>query len=791
MNVLLHGHDPSEFTVAAQQLNDSQIRLYKRQDGKISHHDVEFFPFFFLSDKTLLSGFDRKHWLKDLAGNNFYNVLAVFTRWADAWEGIRVVMERYRKTASGRVESYSDAPVLHFRPDPVTQYLMQSGLTLFKGLEFHDLQRMQISFVSQASRNNRSDPRKTEDRILAIGLSDSTGWSEVLDGRKFDESALLRRLAEIIKDRDPDVLEGHNLFGHDLPFLMQRYALNEIPFSVGRDDSEPKLLQARGGGQEPDQDSRLFEIVGRHAVDTFMLAEVYDFSRRNLESLDLQSLATHFSQDDKSRVSVPPQDLPSAWRDDPPRVLALLRQNVSDIRYLSANLSPSSFYLTQMVPLSYGAVVRTGSAVKIESLLIREYLRQKHSLPRPERGSQTTGGYADLYMTGIFDNVVLADVESLYPSIILEKSITPATDQLGIFPLLLKDLVSMRLDAKRQMKESKEKDGRSRYDALQSSFKILINSFYGYLGYARGLFNDYRKADEITKTGQELLRRIVQQIELHNGTVLEVDTDGVFFIPPDNVSTDEEVDSLVDRISRSLPQGINLVSSGRFRKMMSYKKKNYALLEADGMLTIKGSSLVSRSMERFLRRFVRLAISNLLDGNMNGLHALHGSVHNDLITHHWEAADFCRTETIHDSFSIYERDVGEGKRNPAAAYEVVRRAGRIVKPGDRVSYYVTGISGTVRISENCRLAEEWDPNFPDENTQYYLARLNEATSKFDPFFTPEDFRSIFTVEDLFGFDAGKIRTIQRKVASETDAPSPLDEQERAEFRIWLGENETE
>jgi DNA polymerase elongation subunit (family B) len=337
------------------------------------------------------------------------------------------------------------------------------------------------------------------------------------------------------------------------------------------------------------------------------------------------------------------------------------------------------------------------------------------------------------------------------------------------------------------MKESKDARERARHDALQSSFKILINSFYGYLGYARGIFNDYRKADEITKTGQELLRRIVQQIELYNGTVLEVDTDGVFFIPPDNVSTDEEVHSLIDRISASLPQGINLVSSGRFRKMMSYKKKNYALLEPDGLLTIKGSSLISRSMERFLRRFIRNAISRLLDGDIAGLHALYGSIYHDLVSHHWEASDFCRTETIHDSFAIYERDVGDGKRNPSASYEVARQAGRVIKPGDRISYYVTGTSAAVKISENCSLAEEWDQNFPDENTQYYLARLNEATTKFEPFFEPQDFRSIFTIEDLFGFDAGRIETVRKKVASETDAPSPLDDQERAEFRIWLGE----
>ncbi|HEX9615030.1 MAG TPA: DNA polymerase domain-containing protein, partial [Bacteroidota bacterium] len=375
----------------------------------------------------------------------------------------------------------------------------------------------------------------------------------------------------------------------------------------------------------------------------------------------------------------------------------------------------------------------------------------------------------------------------LYPSIILSRTIRPGSDQLEIFDKLLEELVSMRLDAKRAMNISVERDLRDRYDALQSSFKILINSFYGYLGYSRALFNDYRKADEITKAGQALLRKIAQQIGLYNGRVLEVDTDGVFFVCPDNVTGKDQESALVERISDSLPEGIRLVAAGRFLKMMSYKKKNYALLDYDNSLIIRGSSLISRSMERFLRRYLRLAISNLLDENFSGLHLLYASFHHDITAHRWEAIDFCRTETIHDPFAVYEREIGEKKRNPAAAYEVARLAGLVVRPGDRVSYYVTGTSAGVKISENCKLMEEWDPNFPDENTHYYLSRLDEATSKFEVFFSPEDFRRIFTVDDLFGFEAGGISMLRLPVAPESkDAPSAAEHDPR-EFKIWLGE----
>ena len=786
MDPLLTGYDSTTQIVACNLLNDQQIRVYTRSGSAVETRDVDFFPFFFLRDGKLLDGFDRKHWLKELAGSNYYKYLAVFTRWNDLWDAVRVSLEQFNKTASASVTNYTEGDFLFLRPDPVAQYLMQSGMTLFKGMEFNDLRRLQISFASNASKGPVSDPRKTEDRILGIALSDTTGWHEILDGRKLEEKELLGRFIALIRERDPDIVEGHNLFAHDLPYLLQRCALHELDCSIGRDGSEPKLLASRGPVPEFEMDSGVYELAGRHFVDTLLQVEYYDFSKRSLESFDLASLSLHFGLPTEKAAFIRARDISVLWREKPRQVLEGLRVNTATIKAVSDHLSPSSFHLAQMVPLSYGTIARTGSAAKIESLLVREYLRLKHSIPRPEQGSQTTGGYADIFMTGVFEDVVHADVESLYPSIMLSRSIQPKTDDLRVFSRLLRELVQLRLDAKHLMKKSSDRTDKARLDALQMAFKILINSFYGYLGYARGLFNDYRKADEVTKAGQELLREIVHHIELYNGQVVEVDTDGVYFLPPDNVVGEEHEDSLVARISQSLPEGINLVTAGRFRKMMSYKKKNYAILDEKEGLIIKGSSLTSRSMEPFLRRFLRQAIAYLLDSNVDALHLLYGTLRNDIVDHRWDALRFCRTETIHDPFFVYEREIGSGKRNPAAVYEVARLAGLHTKPGDRISYYVTGNAANVKISEHCRLAEEWDSNFPDENTAYYLGRLEEATQKFADFFSPEDFRALFSSDDLFGFDPKGITIISAKVAP-TPEQAPPTEENRGEFRIWIDE----
>ncbi len=783
MDVVLHGQNDTPGIVAVQQLDEQHVRMYARDHGKISYSDTDFFPFFFLSSGGLIDGFPKRYWLKELAGSNFYRTIVAFQRWNDMWEAVRFVLARHNKTAVRRVGSYTESDILLLRPDPVTQFLMQSGITLFKGMTISDLHRLQISIQVLGKGGKPSNASKTEDRIVTIGLSDSTGWEEVIHGRKHSEPEMLADFVQLLHERDPDVIEGHSLFQHILPYLLKRFELNGMECTIGRDGSTIKTSSPRGAPAEREFENAFFEVPGRHLVDISLLAQTYDFSKRSLDGFSLRHLSAHFGIPDQQRIAIPRERMSAAWAEDPGRVCEFTLQEARETRVVSDRLSPSYFFMAQMCPLSYGTLCRTGSAIKIESLLLREYIRQKHSVPKPQSGAQTSGGYTDVFQTGLLQGVLHADIESLYPSVMLSKAIKPSTDALGVFQVLLRDLTTKRLEAKRSMQQAQQETTRARYDALQSSLKILINSFYGYLGYARGLFNDYPRADEVTTAGQEYLRTIIKQVELYNGRVIEVDTDGLFFTPPDNVRGNEQEEVFVQKIGSTLPEGINLVLAGRYKKMLSYKKKNYALLDYDERLSIKGSALISRSLERFAKSYLHLCISRLLGEDLEGMHNLYSSFRKDITSHKWDVLDFARTETLHDSLERYTLEVREEKRKPSAAYEVARRAGLAFRSGDRVSYYVTGGASGVKIIDNCKLAEEWDPNFPDENTAYYLDRLDEASNKFEVFFEREEFKRIFSADDLFGFSAEGITIINRFKGSIDQASA--EGEESPQFGIWL------
>ena len=732
------------------------MRLYRREATStgLQTENVPFYPFFFLSDMQLLRGFPRQRYLcQTLKGNNDYRFLVVFHTWQAHWDAVRH-LEEVTQSTERRPEQ------LYLIPNPAQQYLMQTGRTLFKDMTFDDIHRLQLDievFASEAFPH----AQRAADRIIVIGLADNRGWQHILDGRTLPEPIMLQELVRLIQERDPDVIEGHNIYAFDFAYIMARCERYGIPFTIGRDGSVPRVFASSMRFAERTVDFPALDIAGRHVVDTYFQVMSFDVYKRDLPDYTLKTAARYFGFAAPERTYIAGQDIARVWQTQPERLIDYTRDDVIETARLARHLSGSTFYLTQMLPMPYGQVARTGPAAKIEALLVREYLRQRYALPRRQRGGQMAGGYTDVFVTGVVGPIVYADVESLYPSIMLNYNVRPRTDELDLFQALLRRLTELRLTTKRQMQSATTAEERSALDAQQSSYKILINSFYGQLGFSMAIFNDFDEADRVAVTGQDILRTIIAAIRRDGGTVVEVDTDGVLFVPPTAVQGEEAERVFLERLNTEMPPGIRIGFDGRFRKMLSYKMKNYALLTYDGSLKFKGSSLVSRSVERFGRQFVVDAIALLLEENIQGLHDLYLATHTRILQHAWTVEDFARTETLKETIEQYQADVDAGRRTRSATYELaIARAaqtGQPVRKGDRITYYITGSGSGVTAFANACLADAWDATRPDENTDHYLKRLDEFAGKFAVFFTPEDFQQVFAPEGLFGFSAAGIR----------------------------------
>src|SRR5258708_2458296 len=286
------------------------------------------------------------------------------------------------------------------------------------------------------------------------------------------------------------------------------------------------------------------------------------------------------------------------------------------------------------------------------------------------------------------------------------------------------------------------------FHALQNTFKILINSFYGYLGFAQGHFADFDAAARVTQIGRDLLKKMIDWLNKQGAKVIEVDTDGIYFVPPSSVeagvspakskrhaagtaaATENEIQELQEGLAKELPKGIEVEFDEQFEAMFSYKAKNYALLTRDGDVIIKGGALKSRGLEKFQRVFLEEMIKLIMEGKPEAIADLRNQFEKKIRNREWKIDMLMKTDTLQDSLEKYRAKIAGSARNRPAAYELALASGRAYKPGDQISYYIKSTPKKVAAYEAARLASDFDHQNRDESVDYYVAKLDELVKKF-------------------------------------------------------------
>ncbi len=734
-NQLLFGSDQTPRIVAIELGDTGTVKVYRRDgDGSTTCEIEPFHPFVWADSDVMDLGIEAEK----LAGNLKFGWRVI----ANSWKEL-IALRNGLKNAGRSFFALND---------PVQHYLTHTGRTLFKELPFYQLRRLQLEVLS-FSGSDRDLPEASipEDHVMSIALSDNSGWEELIlvDPAKAQESErdALKRLTSLIKERDPDLIEGHNLFRFDLPYLVARARKAKVKLDWGRSGgflrSRPSRLQIA----EKTIDYPKFTIDGRHFVDTFLLAQFYDVGMRSLSGFERVDVAEHFGLMDAAEISqLGGKELQRAYLDDADTFRKRALCAVRETRAVADLLSPSYFIQAQIFPYNYQDVIVRGNATRITALFLREYYRQRHSIPEMPMARGFEGGYTAIFFTGVARNVWHCDIASLYPSVMLQFDCFPVTDQLQIFRHLLTDLRTFRLEAKASMRGASDRAQQQYFHALQNTFKILINSFYGYLGFAQGHFADFDAAARVTQIGRDLLQKMIGWLSGRGAQVIEVDTDGIYFVPPPTEDSSfsaapekprPDTASVIEELRRGLaaelPPGIEVEFDEQFDAMFSYKAKNYALLTRKGDVIMKGGALKSRGLERFQRLFLEEMIKLLMQGKPDAVTILRADFERKIRERASPIDWFMKTDTLQDSLDQYRKKIAGSSRNRAAAYELALASGRHYRPGDQISYYITGTGKKIAAYENAKLASAFDPANRDENVDYYAAKLDELMKKFASF----------------------------------------------------------
>jgi DNA polymerase elongation subunit (family B) len=617
------------------------------------------------------------------------------------------------------------------------QWLLRSGERLFGGMRFSELRRCQLDIeVATTPPYNFPDATRPGDRVLAIGLRFSHEESpRILRLEEESDAAelnLLKDLDVALQEADPDTIEGHNIFNFDLAYLRTRCRRYRVKMAWGREGELARFRSSRQRVAERQLDFLRCDIPGRTVVDTLMALQLWDVSKRDLPSYGLKVAAQYFgiTTESDDRTYLPGDKIQDAFREDPEAFDRYLADDLRETAGLADRLLPTYVAQCQSFPILLQEALLRGTGAKVDLLMVEKYFRGEAALSIPGGVAPFAGGFSKSFGEGVFENVLHFDVASLYPSLLIQIGRDPVNDSLGAMIPLLKELRAYRLEYKEKARTATDPAVKAEFDARQNSFKILINSFYGYLGFAGARFADGDLAAEVTLRGRELLQGLIAWFEENGHSVLEADTDGLYVQAGDDF---EAPKLLLAAAQATLPEGIELEFDGRYERMFCYKAKNYALREGD-QIRVRGSALRSRATEPFLKDLTHHLISHLLGLEDEPVLTCWQRFAEQIEESSMPVVRLLKSEYLSMNPSAYAEKIAAGGKPRRASLEVALKIEPTPRSGDKVSYFIGPRSkGQTADWQRAHPLEHFDPVTCPYDPGAYLKKLKEWRKRYRSF----------------------------------------------------------
>jgi len=222
--------------------------------------------------------------------------------------------ERFIKTVR------EGTPVDVLRPYE-SQWLMQRRTRLYADLPFAALRRCQLDIETGAAEPGAfSDAKNPNDRVLAIGLQCGERRELLQLGEESDagEKKLLTDFNDRLRELDPDVIEGHNIFKFDLDYLRQRSRRYKLACAWGRFGQTASFRNSRMKVAERWIDFTRCDMPGRAVIDTYLLVQAYDVTAREMTAYGLKDAAIYFGitpEDGAGRTYIDGAEIQQAYRE--------------------------------------------------------------------------------------------------------------------------------------------------------------------------------------------------------------------------------------------------------------------------------------------------------------------------------------------------------------------------------------------------------------------------------------------------------------------------------------------
>ena len=652
---------------------------------------------------------------------------------------------------------------------------------------------------------------KTNDTCFQVAVTTkSFGHKEYFDRKCFcvkqtngpecesfdTEREMLERLGRYLRELDPDIVTGWNIFGFDLEYLYTRAVVTGAGPDAhmwGRLRGIPNELVVKhlASNALGSNDLKMVPMLGRYVFDMFQ-----DIKREHkLESYSLNNVSKEFLKDQK--IDMPVKEMFARFREGDADKLGEvadycikdteLPHRISEKLCLIQNLIEMA--KATWVPLSY--LSERGQQIKVFSQMARKARELGFMIPTMYSKATSDEKYQgatvlDAQTGAYYGPITALDFASLYPSIMRAHNLCYSSlvidprfgnipgvvyEQYGpyrfaqgvssLLPAILNELAAFRKKAKKLMAQAEGTPMEAVYNGQQLAYKISMNSIYGFTGASKGMLPCVAIASTVTMRGRQMIEETKNYVEEHfpGAKVRYGDTDSVM------VEFDVQGRKGQEAIDYSWEQGE--LASEQCSKLFKapndlelekvycpyflYSKKRYAAK----MYEKKGDSVVFKKIDvkglQVVRRdtcmYVRGVLKHLLDLVLNSEDPR-------------PAIEFARTSAktllkgkVDSKELMMSKQLGSDYKTRVPHVEVrdkikKRSPGSEPQQGDRVAFLITKVPGLL-----CDKAEDpsWvvDNKIPLDYVYYFEHQLvKPVCDLLEPLVGANPFRTIFKSVDF-------------------------------------------
>ena len=417
-----------------------------------------------------------------------------------------------------------------------------------------------------------------------------------------DEKDLLYKFVSHMEATSPDVITGWNVEFFDIPYLVNRIAKVNSEATMKR-LSPWGLVDTRETKSAFGQTVIKYELKGIAILDYMAIFKKFGYTYGPQESYRLDHIANVVLGEKKLDFGEL-RDLNELHDNDYQK---FIDYNIKDVELID-RMEDKLGLITLCLTMAYKGGVNyeqvLGTVAIWDALIYRDLASKNIAVPMNSESFKGAypGGYVKEPQVGMHDWVCSFDLNSLYPSLIMQYNMSPetillddepgvnvesvlagqvqntvpdtalavngtrfSTKKLGVLPSIIQEIYTERVGHKqKQIKAEQELEVctvKSEVYALekriaiaknqQMALKILLNSLYGAMGNKWFRYFDMRIAEGITLTGQATIRWAENTLNTYLNKTLKTDKDYVVAIDTDSVYV--TLDALVKQFNPKNP----------------------------------------------------------------------------------------------------------------------------------------------------------------------------------------------------------------------------------------------